>query len=91
MRVSVEATYRHLRRRFAELGVDFAPDRLEAWEVAKPDRHWLEGRVPAIFAAASASGLVYRGWTWEPTDRQPIGASDIEVINNQTPYARVSR
>lgn len=82
--VSVEATYRPLCDRFSDLGVTFAPDRLEAWENAEPSKRWLEERIPAIFAAAAASCLIYRGWTWEPIDRQPIGASDIEVINNRT-------
>jgi hypothetical protein len=84
MTVSREATYVHLEPRFAALGVEFLSDRLEAWEATKPSSEWLERRVPAIFEAATASGLVYQGWTWEPRDRQPIGASDIQVINNRT-------
>lgn len=84
MTVSVEATYRHLCLPFLSLGVEFLPDRLEALETTKPDRRWLMTRIPAIFEAASLSGLYYQGWTWEPRDRQPIGATDIQVINNRT-------
>lgn len=82
--VSMAAIYRHLCPLFESLGVEFLPDRLDAWETTKPDRHWLMTRVPAIFEAASLSGLYYQGWTWEPRDRQPIGATDIQVINNRT-------
>lgn len=84
MTVSVEATYRHLCHRFSSLGVEFLPDRLEAWEITKPDQQWLITRIPAVFESASLSGLHYQGWTWEPRNRQPIGATDIQVINNRT-------
>lgn len=84
MAVSQEATYRHLVPLFASLGLGFLPDRLEAWETVRPQIAWLHSRVPAILKAAKTSGLVYQGWTWEPRDRQPIGASDIQVINNRT-------
>lgn len=81
MEVSVEATYFHLVPLFESAGLDFLPDRLEAWETARPEADWLQRRVPAIFEAAKTACLVYRGWTWEPVGRQPIGASDIHIIN----------
>jgi len=84
MEVSVEATYRHLVPLFASAGVDFLPDRLEAWETVKPQTEWLQRRIPAIFEAAKTGGLVYQGWTWKPLNRQPIGASDIQIINNRS-------
>jgi hypothetical protein len=84
MIVSREATYVYLAPRFAALGLKFLPDRLEAWETAKPSNDWLERRVTAMLDAAKVSGLIYEGWTWEPRDRQPIRASDIQVINNRT-------
>jgi hypothetical protein len=84
MEVSVEATYRHLVPRFATVGLDFLSDRLEAWETVKPRHEWLHRRVPAILEAAKAAGLAYQGWTWEPRDRQPIGASSVQIINNRT-------
>jgi hypothetical protein len=84
MEVSVEATYRHLIPLFASAGVDFLPDRLEAWEIVDPEREWLLKRIPAIVDAATVAGFEYLGWTWEPRDRQPIGSSDIRVINNRT-------
>jgi len=84
MEVSVEATYRHVVPLFAPAGVDFLPDRLEAWETVKPRMEWLQRRIPRILEAAKEAGLVYQGWTWEPRDRQPIGASDIQVVNNRT-------
>ena len=84
MEVSVEVTYRHLAPLFASAGVEFLPDRLEAWETVEPQMDWLRTRIPAIFEAAKTGGLVYQGWTWEPLDRQSIGASDIQMINNRT-------
>lgn len=84
MKVSMEAAYRHAVPLFASIKVDFLSDRLEAWETVKPSGAWLQQRIPAILEAAGSAGLVYRGWTWEPPDRQPIGASDIWVINNRT-------
>jgi hypothetical protein len=84
MEVSVEATYRHVVPLFASSGVDFLPDRLEAWETIRPDREWLQRRVPAIYEAAGAAGLVYLGWTWEPRDRKPIGATELRVINHRS-------
>ncbi|WP_420381281.1 hypothetical protein [Novosphingobium sp.] len=84
MTVSVEATYRHLCLPFLSFGVEFLVDRLEAWETTNPDRQWLMTRIPAIFAAASSFGLYYQGWTWEPRNRQPIGATTIRVINKRT-------
>jgi hypothetical protein len=81
--VSVEATYRHFVPLFASAGVRFFPDRLEAWETVKPEDEWLQRRIPAILEAAASAGLVYQGWTWEPRDRQPIGASDIQIVNNR--------
>jgi len=82
--VSMEATYRHAVPLFALAGVDFLPDRLEAWETIKPEEEWLQARIPAIVEAAERVGLVYRGWTWEPRDRQPIAAADFHIINNRT-------
>jgi len=80
----VEATYRKVVPLFASAGVEFLPDRLEAWERVKPQMEWLATRIPRVMEAAKAAGLVYRGWTWEPRDRQPIAASDIEIINNRS-------
>jgi len=84
MAVSVEATYRHRVPLFASAGLDFLPDRLEAWETVRPQIAWLQRCIPAILELAKTSGLVYQGWTWEPRDRQPIGASNIQIINNRT-------
>ncbi len=84
MAVSREAHYDHLRERFTGLGLEFLADRLEAWEKTRPDQQWLITRIPAMFETANQSGLHYQGWTWEPRDRQPIGASDMQVINNRT-------
>jgi hypothetical protein len=81
---SVEKTYRPLCPRFTGLGLEFLPDRLEAWETARPNERWLETQVPAIFQTAEESGLIYRGWTWEPRSRQPIGAIDFVLIDNRT-------
>jgi len=82
--VSVEDTYRDLCPRFQEIGLEFLADRLEAWETATPTRSWLEKRISAILETVEQSRLYYRGWTWEPRDRQPIAASDITIINNRT-------
>lgn len=82
--VSMEEAYRHVVPLYASIGVDFLPDRLEAWETVKPSSEWLHQRVPAILETAGSVGLLYRGWTWEPRDGQPIGASDIQVLNNLT-------
>jgi len=84
MTVSVEATYRDLCLPFLSLGLEFLPDRLEAWENTKPDRKWLMTRIPAIFEAASLFGLHYQGWTWEPREREPVGATNIQLMNNRT-------
>lgn len=69
---------------FSTLGVDFAANRLEAWEISSPNFQWLNQRVPALFQAADEAGLIYCGWTWEPKDRQPISASTVTVINNRS-------
>jgi hypothetical protein len=82
--VDVAATYRHLEPKFAAVGLEFLPDRHEAWEIIEPNQEWLEKRVPAILVAANEGGLIYRGWTWEPRGRQPINASQLQVINNRT-------
>ncbi len=84
MEISVEAAYRHVVPLFASVGVSFLPDRLEAWETIKPQAEWLKIRIPAMLEAGKTAGLVYQGWTWEPRDREPIGASDIQIINNRT-------
>ncbi|MFV3130046.1 hypothetical protein [Niveispirillum sp. KHB5.9] len=85
MEMSVEETYQHLIPLYAALGVDFLADRLEAWERLRPDNEWLLVRIRALFHAAAASGLSYDGWTWEPRNRQPVGACRFQVINNRTP------
>ncbi|MCJ8156801.1 hypothetical protein [Sphingomonas sp. LaA6.9] len=82
MVVSVEATYSHLVPRFSALGLELLADRLEAWETTKPDKPWLRARIPEILHTAATSGLGYQGWTWEPRNRQPIGATNIHIINN---------
>lgn len=84
MKVSVEGTYRHLVPLFAKAGVEFLPDRLEAWETARPGREWLHRRLPALLDGAKLAGFEYLGWTWEPHGRQPIGSSEVRVINNRT-------
>ena len=84
MAVSVRDTYSPLEPVFAALGVEFLSDRLEAWERCEPSPQWLETRIPALLKAASTNGLIYEGWTWEPRDRQPLGASTVCVINNRT-------
>jgi len=83
MMVSIEATYMHLTHQFAALGLDFLADRLEAWEIANPTGEWLETRISTILETTAGAGLEYRGWTWEPLNRQPIGATNIHVINNR--------
>ena len=83
-KVSVEAIYSPAVPLFVSAGVEFLPDRLEAWEKAKPGIDWLQRRLPLILAAAKSAGLIYLGWTWEPVDRQLIGATCIEVIDNRT-------
>lgn len=85
MAVSVSEKYGHLVPHFAELGLDFLTDRLEAWEVAIPKSDWLEARIRSIFIETRSYGLNYEGWTWEPREGQPLGATNIEVINNRTP------
>ena len=83
-KVSVERTYAPVKPVFEAMGLSFLSDRLEAWEKSQPTLHWLELRIPALVAAASAYGLVYEGWTWEPRGRQPLGASTISVVNNRS-------
>ena len=82
--ISVEATYRHNCPVFAAAGLEFLSDRLEAWETSEPSREWLKKRVPELLAIACQARLHYRGWTWEPTGRQPICATDFRVVNNRT-------
>lgn len=84
MKVSVEATYCQFVPLFVSAGVNFLPDRLEAWETVKPSDEWLQRRIPLILEAAEKARLIYEGWTWEPRNRQPVGATDIQVINNRT-------
>jgi hypothetical protein len=83
-KVSVEGTYALLTPAFEALGLSFLSDRLEAWENSQPTLLWLELRIPALVQAASAHGLVYEGWTWEPRGKQPLGASTFPVINNRS-------
>ena len=81
---SREETYGHLEPIFALNSITFASDRLEGWETARPDESWLSQRIPKIYQVASEHALIYEGWTWEPRQRQPIGACTFEVINNRT-------
>src|ERR1700712_2386432 len=64
MTASVEAAYLHLCPQFSALGLQFLPDRLEAWETAKPNLAWLQSRIPAVLDSVNGSGLYYQGWTW---------------------------
>ncbi len=80
---SVERTYAALTPRFVAIGLEFAADRLEAWEQARPTLNWVADRVPALMEAASGAGLLYEGWSWEPRGRKPICATAFEIINNR--------
>ena len=82
LHVDRDEIYATVSDHFSTLGVDFAADRLEAWETSSPNFQWLNQRVPSLFQAADEAGLIYCGWTWEPKDRQPINASTVNVINN---------
>lgn len=82
--VSVEATFNGLLPVFAELGLEFLPDRLEAWETGVPTLKWLNMRIPTILKTARTSRLEYQGWSWEPCDRQPVNATNFVIINNRT-------
>lgn len=82
--VSVEGTYSSLKPAFEALGLSFLSDRLEAWQNCQPTTQWLESLIPALVRTASANGLIYEGWTWEPVGRQPLGACTFQVINNRT-------
>lgn len=81
---SVAEKFAPVVRLFAEMGLDFLPDRLEAWEQAIPNRSWLASRIPALYELAASNGLRFQGWTWEPSGKAIIGATDILVINNRT-------
>lgn len=83
-RVGVERTYAALAPVFAMLGFDFAADRLEAWERALPTIDWMTARISPLVEAASAGGLRYEGWRWEPQRRQPIFVTAFQIINNRT-------
>ena len=83
-RLSVERSYRSLTPMFEMLGLDFAADRLEAWERAWPTLDWMAGRVPTLVEVASEAGLRYEGWSWEPHGRQPVVATAFEIVNNRT-------
>ncbi|PCD02666.1 hypothetical protein COC42_14850 [Sphingomonas spermidinifaciens] len=69
---------------FAALGLEFAADRLEAWEHAQPASGWITARIPPLIEAAASNGLRYEGWSWEPSGRQPVCATTFEIINNRT-------
>lgn len=83
-KVRVEDIYSPLEPAFDALGLSFLSDRLEAWETRQPTRQWLETTIPNLVRIASAHGLIYEGWTWEPLGRQPLGASTVSVINNRS-------
>jgi hypothetical protein len=83
MKVSIEDTYAPLKPVFGALGLTFLCDGLEAWQRCRPSTQWLETLIPQLVRTASANGLIYEGWTWEPVGRQPIGACTIEVINHR--------
>lgn len=82
--VSVDRRYASLAPIFAMLGLDFAADRLEAWERALPTIDWMTARIPMLVEAASAGGLRYEGWSWEPQRQQPICATTFQIIGNRT-------
>ena len=82
MTVSVEEAYSPIRPVFEALGLSFLSDRLEAWQDCQPNLQWLELLIPALVRTASAHGLVYEGWTWEPRGTQPLGASTLRVVSN---------
>jgi len=84
VKVSVEDTYASAMPVFDALGLSFLADRLEAWEERQPTLHWIEVLIPDLMRAASAHGLIYEGWTWEPRGRQPLGACTFQVINNRS-------
>lgn len=81
--VSMAKTYAPLVHQFKELGLAFEPDRLEAWERLVPDKSWLDTVVPALVALAEVSALRYQGWSWEPSNGQPVCATDFLLIDNQ--------
>ncbi len=84
MTVSIEDTYAPLRPAFEVLGLSFLSDRLEAWQNCQPNLEWLELLIPALVRTASAHGLIYEGWSWEPRGREPLGASTFPVMNNRS-------
>lgn len=84
MKVSVEDTCSPLEPAFEVLGLSFLSDRLEAWQICQPSSQWLELLIPALVRTASARGLIYEGWTWEPRGRQPLGACTFPVVNNRS-------
>jgi len=84
LQVDREDIYTAVSKQLSDLGVVFAADRLEGWETSAPTHSWLGQRIPGLFHAANAAGLIYCGWTWEPTGRQPVGASTLTIINNRS-------
>lgn len=78
-----ERVYGGLEALFGAHGLEFLLDRREAWENCSPSLDWLQERVPMIVETAASNGLNYEGWTWEPVDRQPLGACTFNVINNK--------
>jgi hypothetical protein len=84
MTASREEEYGHLTPIFADASVQFASDRLEAWETIRPNEDWLVQRITRLYQIASEHALIYEGWTWEPPGRQPIGACTFTVINNRS-------
>jgi hypothetical protein len=83
-KVSVEDIYAPAQPAFDALGLAFLADRLEAWEERQPCLQWIELLIPELMRTASAHGLIYEGWTWEPHGRQPLGACTFQVINNRS-------
>lgn len=82
--VSVARAYVMAAPTLAMLGLDFAPDQLEAWERMCPTLAWMTALIPAVTEAASEAGLRYEGWSWEPPGRQPICATTFQIISKRT-------
>ena len=78
-----ESVYGKLQALLNARGLEFLLDQLEAWEICIPSLDWLNQRVPMLFEIAAYNRLTYDGWTWEPRDRQPLGACTFTVINKR--------
>jgi hypothetical protein len=81
--ISIAETYGTIAAILEAQGLEYLGDRLEAWETGLPTGEWLDDRVPTLVSTASAHGLRYEGWTWEPHDGAPVGACTFAVINNR--------